>query len=954
MPFDTHRHDLMHHGQVPAEQLADNEGYAERGYLPTYQYDGSVAWEPLGDHDHDADYEPLGSVATHAGLPDPHPGYLTPAEGDAAYDPIGAAAAAQAAAEATAAGALSSHAGTASAHHTRYADSEAVSAMGAKDDANPLHHDRYTDAEALAATAAAYEAAGAIATHASVVDAHHARYTDAEAVTAMGAKGDANPLHHDRLTLGTTPSTQAFGDAAAGGSATTASKNDHKHAMMADPTTNLRTIDYLVGTASGELSAEIVVGTTPGGELGGTWASPTVDATHSGSTHAATQAAAEATAAGALASHVSAGDPHTGYRLESADHSHQSTGAQAGQLDHGLALTGLGDDDHTQYLLADGSRVADPYLIIRRDDGVQPVLYLDRDPAPAAWGAAGEIRFRGGSGGAQYEVARIVASTAGQVPASGDSPGYLAFYSTPDGSGTPTDRWHVRETGRLEPATDSAYDIGTSSLRVRTGYFDEVDVGESMSVLGYKTSWANDTNGDYTKVASWTFNAQYQDVSFTLHCQGSLLSTAHPAYIVYVRSWIWASGTPGAAVYVTQTGGSSTATDGQFVVVFTSVAGYDVTAELYYKYTNNYEGMYFSPLMEYKNCASLAFYTNQTYSASLPAGTQVAGVFGIGRTGAGHLLPGADSTYNIGTSSNRVATGYFDVVNTPSVTGPSTVTISSATNHVALVPASLLYLQSPGGSILIGNSGYTTTMRPYQTDGPVHLGTSTYRYADTYIGTTLSQYRSGGPTYQNVGQQAGSANTSGNWLHADQFYGSTGAGTGIGAAMVVVGDGTWSGSSYPTRLEWRTAGADETSTSVRWRIYGAGSLQPGADSAYDIGSSSVRPANIYADALIAPFVGYDSTHGVNINSSGDLLPYADGTHDLGSASYKWADLHLSGATVYLGDAVITAGDGSPEGVITAPVGSMYLCTDAAEGYAVYFKQSGSGDTGWEGVGPGLS
>lgn len=45
------------------------------------------------------------------------------------------------------------------------------------------------------------------------------------------------------------------------------------------------TVDYLVGTASGGLSAEIVVGTTPGGELGGTWASPTVDATHSGSTH---------------------------------------------------------------------------------------------------------------------------------------------------------------------------------------------------------------------------------------------------------------------------------------------------------------------------------------------------------------------------------------------------------------------------------------------------------------------------------------------------------------------------------------------------------------------------------------------------------------------------------------------------------------------------------------------
>ena len=62
-------------------------------------------------------------------------------------------------------------------------------------------------------------------------------------------------------------------------------------------------VDYLVGTANGTLSAEIVVGTSPGGELGGTWASPTVDATHSGSSHASVQAAAEATAAAALAAH---------------------------------------------------------------------------------------------------------------------------------------------------------------------------------------------------------------------------------------------------------------------------------------------------------------------------------------------------------------------------------------------------------------------------------------------------------------------------------------------------------------------------------------------------------------------------------------------------------------------------------------------------------------------------
>ncbi len=64
-----------------------------------------------------------------------------------------------------------------------------------------------------------------------------------------------------------------------------------------------------------------------------------------------------------LAVHVAASDPHTGYRLESADHTHQSTGAQAGTLDHGLALTGLTDDDHTQYIKHSLADAANDFLV---------------------------------------------------------------------------------------------------------------------------------------------------------------------------------------------------------------------------------------------------------------------------------------------------------------------------------------------------------------------------------------------------------------------------------------------------------------------------------------------------------------------------------------------------------------------------------------------------------------
>jgi len=42
----------------------------------------------------------------------------------------------------------------------------------------------------------------------------------------------------------------------------------------------------------------------------------------------------------------------------------------------------------------------------------------------------------------------------------------------------------------------------------------------------------------------------------------------------------------------------------------------------------------------------------------------------------------------------------------------------------------------------------------------------------------------------------------------------------------------------------------------------------------------------------------------------------------------------------------TKGTGTPEGVVTAPVGSMFSRTDGGAGTTLYVKQSGSGNTGW--------
>lgn len=44
----------------------------------------------------------------------------------------------------------------------------------------------------------------------------------------------------------------------------------------------------------------------------------------------------------------------------------------------------------------------------------------------------------------------------------------------------------------------------------------------------------------------------------------------------------------------------------------------------------------------------------------------------------------------------------------------------------------------------------------------------------------------------------------------------------------------------------------------------------------------------------------------------------------------------------------TSGSGSPEGVVTAPVGSLYSRSDGGLLTSLYVKESGSGNTGWIG------
>jgi len=97
----------------------------------------------------------------------------------------------------------------------------------------------------------------------------------------------------------------------------------------------------------------------------------------------------------------------------------------------------------------------------------------------------------------------------------------------------------------------------------------------------------------------------------------------------------------------------------------------------------------------------------------------------------------------------------------------------------------------------------------------------------------------------------------------------------------------------------------------------------------------------------------------NFSGAGGLLyPQTDGGVTLGYSASRldgvatisvYSDRFQLGSTNTTPNSVAwTKGSGSPEGVVTCPVGCLYSRTDGGTGTVFYVKESGSGNTGWVG------
>ncbi len=91
--------------------------------------------------------------------------------------------------------------------------------------------------------------------------------------------------------------------------------------------------------------------------------------------------------------------------------------------------------------------------------------------------------------------------------------------------------------------------------------------------------------------------------------------------------------------------------------------------------------------------------------------------------------------------------------------------------------------------------------------------------------------------------------------------------------------------------------------------------------------------------------------GTQVMMGAPITPDGDGVYDIGKPTFRIKDLYLSGSiiggTISLpGGITWTKGVGSPEGAVTAPIGSLYSNTSGGATTTLYVKTSGAGNTGW--------
>jgi len=81
-------------------------------------------------------------------------------------------------------------------------------------------------------------------------------------------------------------------------------------------------------------------------------------------------------------------------------------------------------------------------------------------------------------------------------------------------------------------------------------------------------------------------------------------------------------------------------------------------------------------------------------------------------------------------------------------------------------------------------------------------------------------------------------------------------------------------------------------------------------------------------------------------TSSAITPFTDNAFSCGDTTVRWNRTYSREYFLGSGGSRILNGSGSPEGSVSANVGSVYTRTDGVAGATMYVKESGAGNTGW--------
>jgi len=196
-------------------------------------------------------------------------------------------------------------------------------------------------------------------------------------------------------------------------------------------------------------------------------------------------------------------------------------------------------------------------------------------------------------------------------------------------------------------------------------------------------------------------------------------------------------------------------------------------------------------------------------------------------------------------------------------------------------------------------------------------------------------------TFNQLGGTVSGSGTSGNYA---KFTGTT-----------AIGNSNLTEAGSPTLVQTNTANFQVTQASTGVALTISNSI--GVPSAFDnwqiaLYTSGGGPSASYGFGVETNFLWYQGENGHkwyiggtakwNITSTFEFAPVTDNNVDIGSSTKGVKTYYLPGGIKWL------SGAGTPEGAVSAPVGSLYSRSDGGAGTSLYVKESGSGNTGWVG------